>query len=150
MEESIIQVASVQRGYEIQISPEERSAYDTVVRPNAIIPMPRYFLKHWVPLFGASRAWLALAFRQVAFVSRSQTDEVPLRTTLRRLGRWCGLTHVRVHQLLKNPGHLTWFVGNRLGSISDRNGPRSEPTTYWVRAEIPPTLVDQARLVTCL
>jgi len=63
MEESIIQVASVQRGYEIQISPEERRAYDTVVRPNAIIAMPRYFLKHWGLLLCSSRAWLALAFR---------------------------------------------------------------------------------------
>ena len=68
MEESLIQVASVQRGYDIQISPEERRAYDTVVRPNAIIPVPRYFLKHWGPLLGAFRAWLALAFRQVDFV----------------------------------------------------------------------------------
>lgn len=88
--------------------------------------------------------------RLVAFFSRSRTDQVPLRTTLRRLGLWCGLTHVRVHQLLKDPGHLTWFVRSRLGSISDRYGPRSEPTTYWFRAEIPLTLVDQARLVTCL
>jgi len=83
-------------------------------------------------------------------MSRSQTDEVPLRTTLRRLLQCCGLTHVRVHQLLKDPGHPTWFVGNRPGSISDRNGPRSEPTTYWVQAEIPLTLVDQARMVTWL
>jgi len=49
-------VASVLRGYDIQISPEERRAYYTVVRPNAIIPVPRYFLKHWAPLLGASRA----------------------------------------------------------------------------------------------
>jgi len=67
-----------------------------------------------------------------------------------KAGAVCGLTHVRVHQLLKDPGHLTWFVRSRLGSISDRYGPRSEPTTYWVRAEIPLTLVGQARLVTCL
>lgn len=70
LEESRSQVASVQRGYEIQKSTEERRAYDTVVYPNAIIPVPRYFLKHWVPLFGASRAWLALALPPSGFCLR--------------------------------------------------------------------------------
>ncbi len=126
--------------------PEAQRSYDAVVRPNAILPIPRYFLEHWLPLLGTSRSWLALAFRQVAFVSRSNGNEVPVQTTLRQLGRWCGLTHVRVHQVLKDPDLLTWFVRNPQGSLSEHRGARSQPDTYLVRADIPLTPEDQARL----
>lgn len=130
----------------VQLAPEAQRAYDSIVRPNAILPIPRYFLERWLPLLGTSRAWLTLAFRQVAFVSRSGADEVPVRTTLRKLGRWCGLTHVRVQQILKTPDHLTWFVRNPHGELSDHKSPRSNPSTYMVRSDIPLTPRDQARL----
>jgi hypothetical protein len=130
----------------IELGPEALRAYDAVVRPNAILPIPRYFIEEWLPLLGTSRAWLVLAFRQVAFVSRSSRDEVPVRTTLRKLGHWCGLTHVRIHQVLKNPEYLNWFVRNPHGDLSDRQSPRSQPSTYMVRSDIPLTPHDQARL----
>jgi len=130
----------------LRLAPEAQRAYDAVVRPNAILPIPRYFLEHWLPLLGTSRSWLALAFRQVAFVSRNNGNEVPVQTTLRQLGRWCGLTHVRVHQVLKDPELLTWFVRNPQGSLAEHLGARSQPDTYWVRADIPLTPKDQARL----
>lgn len=130
----------------VHLAPEAQRAYDAVVRPNAIVPIPRYFMDYWLPLLGTSRSWLAIAFRQVAFVSRSGNHEVPVRTTLRKLGRWCGLSHVRVHQVLKNPGHLNWFVRNPHGDLSERTVPRSEPTKFMVRADIPLTPEDQARL----
>jgi hypothetical protein len=130
----------------IHLAPEAQRAYDAIVRPNAIVPITRYFMDNWLPLLGTSRAWVTLAFRQVAFVSRSGNHEVPIRTTLRKLGRWCGLSHVRVHQMLKDPGLLTWFVRNPKGDLADRQIPRSEPTTFMVRSDIPLTPEDQARL----
>jgi hypothetical protein len=130
----------------VDLAPEALRAYDAVVRPNAILPIPRYFLEEWLPLLGTSRSWLVLAFRQVAFVSRSSYDEVPVHTTLRKLRRWCGLTHVRIHQVLKDPGYLTWFVRNPQGDLADRKSPRSQPTTYLVRSDMPLTPHDQARL----
>jgi hypothetical protein len=130
----------------VDLAPEALRAYDAVVRPNAILPIPRYFTEEWLPLLGTSRAWLVLAFRQVAFVSRSSSEEVLVRTTLRKLGRWCGLTHVRIHQVLKDPGYLTWFVRSPQGVLSDRQYPRSQPTSYMVRSDIPLTPYDQARL----
>lgn len=130
----------------IHLAPEAQRAYDSIVRPNAILPITRYFMDNWLPLLGTSRAWVTLAFRQVAFVSRSGNHEVPVRTTLRKLGRWCGLSHVRVHQVLKDPGLLTWFVRNPQGDLADRSTPRSEPTTFMVRSDIPLTPEDQARL----
>ena len=133
-------------GEVLQLAPDIQRAYDAVVRPNAILPIPKYFMDHWLPLLGTSRAWVTLSFRQVAFVSRSGNLEVPVRTTLRKLGRWCGLSHVRVHQVLKNPGHLTWFVRNLEGDLAERRTPRSEPPTYMVRSDIPLTPKDQARL----
>lgn len=131
---------------ELRVTPEVQRAYDAIVRPNAILPIPRYYLEKWLPLLGTSRAWVVLAFRQVAFVSRSSTDEVPTCTTLRRLGRWCGLSHVRIHQVLKDAGYLTWFVRNPLGDLADRQSHRSQPTTFMVRSDIPLTPHDQARL----
>lgn len=131
---------------ELRVTPEVQRAYDAIVRPNAILPVPRYYLEQWLPLLGTSRAWVVLAFRQVAFVSRSSHDEVPVCTTLRKLGRWCGLTHVRIHQVLKDPGYLTWFVRNPHGDLADRQSPRSQPTDFMVRADIPLTPQDQARL----
>jgi hypothetical protein len=130
----------------VDLAPEALRAYDAVVRPNAILPIPRYFTQEWLPLLGTSRSWLVLAFRQVAFVSRSSSDEVLVRTTLRKLGRWCGLTHVRIHQVLKDPGYLTWFVRSPQGELLDRQSPRSQPTSYMVRSDIPLTPHDQARL----
>jgi hypothetical protein len=130
----------------IDLAPDALRAYDGIVRPNAILPVPRYFIENWLPLLGASRAWLALAYRQVAFVSRATVDEVPIHTTLRRLGHWCGLSHVRIHQVLKEPGALNWFVRNPTGDLSQRNSPRSQPTTFMVRSDIPLTPQDQARL----
>jgi hypothetical protein len=128
------------------LCPEALRAYDAVVRPNAILPIPRYFMEEWLPLLGTSRSWLALAFRQVAFVSQSSREEVPVHTTLRKLGRWCGLTHVRIHQVLKDPQYLNWFVRNPQGDLADHPSPRSQPTTYMVRSDIPLTPKDQARL----
>jgi hypothetical protein len=128
------------------LGPEALRAYDAVVRPNAILPIPHYFIEEWLPLLGTSRSWLALAFRQVAFVSQSSREEVPVHTTLRKLGRWCGLTHVRIHQVLKDPQYLNWFVRNPEGDLADRPSPRSQPTTYMVRSDIPLTPKDQARL----
>jgi hypothetical protein len=130
----------------VDLAPEALRAYDAVVRPNAILPIARYFTEEWLPLLGTSRAWLVLAFRQVAFVSRTSSEEVLVRTTLRKLGRWCGLTHVRIHQVLKDPEYITWFVRSPRGGLSDRQSPRSQPTSYMVRSDIPLTPYDQARL----
>jgi|Deesub1362A_J573_1020465.scaffolds.fasta_scaffold02672_3 hypothetical protein len=130
----------------LHLSPEAQRAYDALVRPSAILPVPRYFQEHWLPLLGTSRAWLALAFRQVAFVSKAGSAEVPVKTTLRKLGMWCGLTHVRVHQVLQRPGYLTWFVRNPAGQLWQHTGARSQPRTFVVRADIPLTPEDQARL----
>jgi len=131
---------------ELDLAPEAQRAYDAIVRPSAIVPVARYFLDHWLPLLGSSRAWLTLAFRQVAFVSRAGVYEVPVQTTLRKLGRWAGLSHVRVHQVLKKPDRLTWFVRNPEGDLTQERSPRSNAPSYLVRADIPLTPSDQARL----
>lgn len=137
---------ALQSTQELELAPEAQRAYDAIVRPSAIVPVARYFIDHWLPLLGSSRAWLTIAFRQVAFVSSSGVQEVPVQTTLRKLGRWAGLSHVRVHQVLKNPQHLSWFVRNPGGVLTQARSPRSSAPRYLVRADIPLTPSDQARL----
>jgi len=131
---------------QVYVSPDELRAYDSIVRPNAIVPVSLYFIERWLPVLGVTRAWLALAFRQVAFVSSATTREVPVHTTLRRLGIWCGLSHVRIHQLLKDPFYLDWFVRNPSGVLGNHTSLRSEPSSYSVRSDIPLTPQDQLRL----
>jgi hypothetical protein len=143
MEGSSSQVMEVRT--DLQITADHLRAYDAIVRPTSIIPVPRYFIDKWVPLLGPSRAWLALAFRQIAFVSRSEGGEVVIQTTLRRLSIWCGLSHVRIHQLLQDPGLLDWFVRPSLSSSSGDKA-RSAPSDYRVRADVPLSPEDQSRL----
>jgi hypothetical protein len=131
---------------DLLLVPHAQRAYDTLVHPNSILPVSRYYLQNWLPLLGTSRAWLAIAFRQVAFVSRKEESEVSVQTTLRQLGRWCGLTHVRIHQVLKDPDLLTWFVRGKSNSLTQHQGPRSQPDTFLVRSDIPLTPADQYRL----
>lgn len=131
---------------QVYVSTDELRAYDSIVRPNAIVPVSRYFIERWLPVLGVTRAWLALAFRQVAFVSSATACEVPIQTTLRRLGIWCGLSHVRIHQLLKDPFYLDWFVRSPSGVLGNHTSVRSEPSSYSVRSDIPLTPQDQLRL----
>ncbi|MFA9406539.1 MAG: DnaA N-terminal domain-containing protein [Anaerolineales bacterium] len=145
MEGSRSQVIEVRTDIPVQITADHLRAYDAIVRPTSIIPVPRYFIDKWVPLLGPSRAWLTLAFRQIAFVSRSEGGEVVIQTTLRRLSIWCGLSHVRIHQLLQEPGLLDWFVRPSL-SRSGGDKARSAPSDYRVRADIPLSPEDQNKL----
>lgn len=145
MEGSSSQVMEVVTDIPVQITADHLRAYDAIVRPTSIIPVPRYFIDQWVSLLGPSRAWLALAFRQIAFVSQREGGEVVIQTTLRRLSIWCGLSHVRIHQLLQEPERLDWFVRPALSRSND-DKPRSTPSDYRVRADIPLSPEDQTRL----
>ncbi len=146
MEGSSSQVMEVRTDVPVQITADHLRAYDAIVRPTSIIPVPRYFIDKWVPLLGPSRAWLTLAFRQIAFVSRSEGGEVVIQTTLRRLSIWCGLSHVRIHQLLQEQDLLDWFVRPSLSS-SDGDKARSAPSDYRVRTDIPLSPEDQSNLL---
>lgn len=126
----------------------EQRAYDAIVQPYKAVKIYDYFLEEWVPLLGASRALLVIAYRQLAFVVRSmeKIGEVPVKVTLRQLGRWCGQVHRQVRKLHQDPGFLTWFVRPAVGSLGEHPGARSERRTTLVRVEIPLTPADQLRL----
>jgi len=126
----------------------EQRAYDAVVQPYKAVKVYDYFLEHWLPLLGASRALLVIAYRQLAFVvrSRKKSGEEPVRVTLRQLGRWCGQVHRQVRKLHQSPGYLTWFVRPAVGSLGEHPGARSERRILQVRVAIPLTPADQLRL----
>lgn len=110
------------------------SAYSAIVQPQKVIVIPRYFIQHWLPLLGPARAWLALAFRQAAFVSRTTTQEVISPLSVRLLARWSGLSHGHIGNLLEDLGPLSWFVRKVAPPPS-----RTESTIWGVQAGIPLT-----------
>jgi hypothetical protein len=108
------------------------SAYAQITNPQRVVVLPRYFLKHWLPLLGPSSAWLVLAFRQAAFVSRSNTHEVFRQIPVRQLTRWTGLSHGQVWNLMSKSGHLSWFVRK-----TEKASSQTEGDTWGVQVSIP-------------
>ena len=131
------------------LRPDERRAYDAIVKEYQVVNVPDYFLETWVPLMDAAEAWLVLAFRQLAFVARSQrpTGVNTARVTLRDLAKWSGVTFQHVAKVMQRARYLHWFVTRADGlALGEHSGKRSQVPTYLVRIEVPLTPLDQARL----
>lgn len=136
-------------GAPIFLLPDEQRAYDAIVKDYKVLKVPDYFIDEWVPLLNAAEGWLALAFRQLAFVVRSKESvgAMPARATLRDLAKWSGLTFQHVGKVLKRAEHLHWFVRRQDGAaLGEHPGSRSIAPTYLVRIEVPLTPSDQTRL----
>jgi len=134
----------------IVLDEHKREAWNTIVRPYRFVKVPDYLIFRWLPLLGASRTLLLLAFRQAAFVARSHEPfgEEVTHATISQLAMWSGLSVGAVYKLLADPGYLTWFVRG----IGQELGPDGKPLTnrdrrtYHVRVDIPLTPADQWRL----
>ncbi len=116
----------------LSLSELSDSAYSAIVQPQRVVVIPRYFLIHWLPLLGPARAWLALAFRQAAFVVRSSGGEVLRQVSVRQLARWSGLGHSQAAALLTDPGPLAWFA-RKVGTPQGRG----EGATWGVQVDVP-------------
>lgn len=134
----------------ISLDEQAREAWTAVVHPYRFVKVSDYVIQRWASILGASRTLLLLAFRQLAFVSRSDEafGEMTTQVTYSRLAKWSGLSVGAVHKLLAEPGYLTWFVRG----IGETLRPDGKPLTnrdrrtYHVRIDIPLTPQDQLRL----
>lgn len=126
----------------IDIEAVAERARDVIICSYKVIKIPDYFMDAWLPLLGASRWFLTLAFRQVAFIHncKERTGQQFVSATTRRLGQWAGLSHTQVKRLLKKPQFLDWFVTRKEAGNNTTAG------FYGVRIDIPLTPADQYRI----
>ncbi len=117
---------------ETTIAEDHDSAYAAITQPQKVIVVPRYFITHWLPLLGPSPAWLVLAFRQSAFVSKCPRPEAVRALPVRKLGAWAGLSHGQIWNLLQQSGWLGWFVRR-----VSRSTQRQESDVWGVRTSVP-------------
>ena len=138
----------------IEFDEDARRAWGKIVNPHRFVMIPDYILKSWIPLLGASRTLVALAFRQVAYISKCKEPigEQAAEASIERLSRWSGLSVGGVHKILSDSGYLSWFVKG-IGARSDETGnvyADRDRRSYRVRIDIPLTPVDQYKLSTYL
>jgi AraC-like DNA-binding protein len=134
----------------IEFDEDARRAWAKIVSPHRFVMVPDYILKSWIPTLGASRTLLALAFRQVAYISKCKelVGEEEASASIEQLSRWSGLSVGGVHKILSDPGFLTWFV-NGIGSKTDGAGntyTHRDRRSYGVRIDIPLTPADQFKI----
>lgn len=138
----------------IEFDEDSRRAWAKIVNPQRFVMIPDYMLKSWIPTLGASKMLVALAFRQVAYISKCKDliGEEIAEASIEQLSRWSGLSVGGVHKILSNPGYLTWFVRG-IGSRTDEAGnvyADRDRRSYRVRIDIPLTPEDQYKLRTYL
>ncbi len=138
----------------IEFDEDARRAWAKIVNPHRFVMIPDYMLKSWIPTLGASKMLVALAFRQVAYISKCKDliGEEIAEASIEQLSRWSGLSVGGVHKILSDPGYLTWFVRG-IGSKSDEAGnvyADRDRRSYRVRIDIPLTPEDQYKLKTYL
>ena len=87
----------------------ERGAYESIVRPEKVLPISVYMFQHWLPVLKPSAFWIALSMRQTAFVSKATTSQVGKRISVRDLARWIPLHYSNVSRTLSKKDFLSWF-----------------------------------------
>ena len=87
----------------------ERGAYESIVRPEKLLPVSIYMFQHWLPVLQPSAFWVVLAMRQTAFVSRATASQVGKRISLRDLARWIPMHYSSVRRAILREGFLNWF-----------------------------------------
>jgi hypothetical protein len=83
------------------------SLYKEIVRPNRKVVLPAYFLRH-LPYLGPTAAWILVAFRQIAYLSRP--IETPLAVAGREIARWAGISERTFWRELKSNPYLANFI----------------------------------------
>ena len=116
----------------INLQQKYNSAYSTITKQHQVVVIPRYFINHWLPILGASSAWLVLALRQAGFVSKSGQKEITRSIAVRQLKRWSGLSHGQIWNLMQTDGHLKSFA--RKVSTSEK---KRESDTWAITTTIP-------------
>ena len=109
----------------------QRSAYDQVVNPRKMVPIPFYVFQHWLPVLGSSLFWLVIAIRQQSFVNTTKEGSVHKLISTRELSHWSPLSFSQIAKLLNKEGFTSWFF------TKEKEGYQDVPPEYRVWSQIP-------------
>ncbi len=111
-----------------------RDAYDHVVSPRKMIPVPFYLLHHWLPVLGAAPFWVVIALIQQSFVNtvnKEKERSVQKRISTRELSYWAPLSYRQISRYLSKEGFSSWFY------IKEKDGYQDVPPEYKVWSQLP-------------
>ena len=111
-----------------------RDAYEHVVCPRKMIPVPFYLLHHWLPVLGAAPFWVVIALIQQSFVNtvnKEKESSVQKRISTRELSYWAPLSHNQISSHLKKGGFSSWFY------MKEKDGYQDVPPEYKVWSQLP-------------
>lgn len=109
----------------------QRSVYDQVVEPQKLVPVPIYMFQHWLSVLGASAFWVAVAMRQVSFVSREDDVCVVKPISTRTLAKWAPLEYRQIARWLNKEGFSSWFYKK------EKEGYEDVAPEYLVWSQVP-------------
>jgi hypothetical protein len=109
----------------------QRNAYDQVVSPRKMVPVPFYLFQHWLPVLGSSLFWLVIAIRQQSFVNTTKKGSVHKLISTRELSHWAPLSFSQIAKLLNKEGFSSWFF------TKEKDGYQDVPPEYRVWSQIP-------------
>jgi len=109
----------------------QKNAYEEVVCPRKMVPVPYYLFHHWLPVLGPSLFWVVLAIRQQSFVNTSREDSVCKLISTRELAYWAPLSYSQISRLLNRDGFSSWFYKK------EKEGYQDVPPEYKVWSQVP-------------
>lgn len=109
----------------------QKGAYDLVVNPRRMVPVPFYLFQHWLPVLGASLFWVAIAIRQQSFVNTTKKGSIHKLISTRELAHWAPLSYSQIARLLNKAGFSNWFF------IKEKEGYQDVPPEFKVWSQIP-------------
>ena len=109
----------------------QKGAYDQVVNPRRMVPVPFYLFQHWLPVLRASLFWVAIAIRQQSFVNTTKKGSIHKLISTRELAHWAPLSYSQIARLLNKAGFSNWFF------IKEKEGYQDVPPEFKVWSQIP-------------
>ncbi len=109
-------------------------AYEHVVCPRRMIPVPFYLLHHWLPVLGAAPFWVVIALIQQSFVNtvnKEKENSVQKRISTRELSYWAPLSYRQISRYLNKEDFSGWFY------IKEKEGYQDVPPEYKVWSQLP-------------
>jgi len=111
-----------------------KDAYEHVVRPRRMIPVPFYLLHHWLTVLGAAPFWVVIALIQQSFVNtvnKEKENSVQKRISTRELSYWAPLSYRQISRYLNKEGFSGWFYKK------EKEGYQDVPPEYKVWSQLP-------------
>ena len=130
-QKSLILSREGEGGKEALLVRVQKDAYEQIVNPQKMIPVPFYLFHHWLPVLGASLFWVTIAVRQQSFVNIARKGSVQKLISSRELSYWSPLSFSQIAKLLKKGGFSSWFFKKT------KEGYQDVPPEYVVWSQVP-------------